>query len=260
MSDDAISRAWAGLRESGRKALIPYLTAGYPTRDTCVAALTMIERAGADFVEVGIPFSDPLADGPVIQRSSQVALEGGMTVPGALELVREASLAIPVIMFGYLNPVLAYGLPRFLDDAAGAGVAGLLLTDLPLGEDPEIERTIARSPISLIPLVAPTTRPDRLESGLKGSRGFVYVIARLGVTGAPTEVGQEIEQLVARVKRFTDLPVALGFGLATADQARRAARWADGVVVGSALVRRLDEGLDSARKLMEELRGAIDDL
>ncbi|MFQ6046187.1 MAG: tryptophan synthase subunit alpha [Gemmatimonadales bacterium] len=258
MSDEAISRSWARLREAERKALIPYVTAGYPTREQSLAALDMVQQSGADLVELGIPFSDPLADGPAIQHSSEVALERGMTVAGAIELAREASLRVPVILFGYLNPVLAYGLSRFLDDAEKARVGGLLLTDLPPGEDPDIEQTIASSSIPLIPLVAPTTRDDRLETGLRRARGFVYLIARLGVTGAPTDVGPEIERMVARVRAATELPVAVGFGIATGEQARQAARVADGVVVGSALVRRLGESLDSARELMEELRAAID--
>lgn len=257
MSDVVLRRRWGRLRAEGRVALIPYLTAGYPTRETTLAALSMVAEAGADFVELGIPFSDPVADGPVIQHSTQVALEGGMSVAGTLELVREARLDIPVIAFGYLNPILAYGLRRFLDDAAAAGVSGLLLTDLPPGEDPQIEATVQASPLALIPLVAPTTPPQRMRAALRAAEGFVYLIARLGVTGPPTDLAG-VAALVARVRAATPLPVAVGFGIARGEQAAAAARFADGVVIGSALVERLGEGLDGARELMGELRAALD--
>lgn len=218
----------------------------------------MAQEAGADFIELGIPFSDPLADGPIIQRSTHVALDGGMTVAGALELVRDAALDVPVIAFGYLNPLLAYGLPRFLEDAAAVGVSGLLVTDLPLGEDPALEATVRESPLALIPLVAPTSRLDTLRARLAGAEGFVYVIARLGVTGARTELDAAIESVVTQVRAATSLPVVLGFGIRDGGQAARAARFVDGVVVGSALVERLGQGLDAARALLAELRQALD--
>ncbi len=219
----------------------------------------MVAEEGADLVEVGIPFTDPLADGPVIQKSTQIALEQGMTVAGALQLVREAALPIPVIAFGYLNPILAYGLDRFLVDAAAAGVAGLLLTDLPAGEDPPLEEQVRQSDLALIPLVAPTTEGLRLRLVLARAEGFVYVISRLGVTGAWTTLDEAVEQAVGRVKQATSLPVAVGFGIASGEQAASAARYADGVVVGSALVERLERGLEGARALMAELRCAVDE-
>jgi tryptophan synthase alpha chain len=240
-------------------ALIPYLTAGFPSRDQSLAALHMLDEAGADIIELGIPFSDPVADGPVIQRSTQVALEGGMTVRGTLELVREAQLRVPVVAFGYLNPLLAYGLPRFLEDARAAGVAGLLLTDLPGGMDPAVESTVRASDLALIPLVAPTTSDMRLRGIAATAEGFIYLISRLGVTGAATTLDAGVADAVARVHRVTSLPVAIGFGIRAADQARIAARHADGVVVGSALVERLQCGLQDARDLVAELRTAIDD-
>ncbi len=220
----------------------------------------MVVDAGADFVEVGIPFSDPLADGPIIQRSTHEALASGMTVPGVLELVAEAQLDVPVIAFGYLNPILAYGIGRFLRDADDVGIGGLLLTDLPLGEDPAVENQVRSSPLDWIPLVAPTTEPERARRVLKGADGFVYVISRLGVTGAQTQLDDQVEQIVTRVRSWTDLPVALGFGIASGEQAAVAACYADGVVVGSALVRALDDGIEAARRLTLELRAAIDGL
>lgn len=245
------------MRAERRAALIPYLTAGYPTRDASLAALEMFAATGADFVEVGIPFSDPLADGPVIQRSTQVALERGMTVGGVLELVRQAALDVPVIAFGYLNPILAYGLPRFLDHASECGISGLLLTDLPAGEDEEIEQTVRESPLALIRLIAPTTVGTRIDSALAGAEGFVYLISRLGVTGPETRIGDKLAGMVARIRTATSVPVAIGFGIATGRQAAEIARFGDGVVVGSALVKRLGEGIDGARALMSELAAAL---
>lgn len=246
------------LREHGRPGLIPYLTAGFPDRATSLAALRLAAAEGADLLEVGIPFSDPLADGPVIQQASFQAIEGGMTVAGMLDLVREAALDIPVVAFSYLNPILAYGPGRFLEDAAAAGISGLLLTDLPVGADPALEAQVAASPLALIRLLAPTTDADRLARAVAGAEGFLYLIARLGVTGAPTEVGGALAQAVARVRAVSDLPVAVGFGIGSGAQARAVAGVADGVVVGSALVRRLGEGLDAARDLLRELREALD--
>lgn len=245
------------MRAEGRAALVVYLTAGHPDRAASLAALRMVTEEGADFVEVGIPFSDPLADGPVIQRSSFEALQRGASVATTLALVREARLPVPVIAFSYLNPVLAYGLPRFLTDAAAAGVSGLLLTDLPAGADPAVESAVAASPLALIRLVAPTTQDARLASATRDARGFIYLIARLGVTGATTRVDQALDATVQRVRHATGLPIAVGFGINSAAQVREVARIADGVVVGSALVERVAQGLEPARALMRELRGAL---
>ncbi len=258
LSSHPIDLQWERLREQRRTALIPYLTAGYPDRAKSLAALRMLPEAGADFVEVGLPFSDPLADGPVIQQSTQAALEGGMTVPGALALIKEAELGIPVIAFGYLNPILSYGLERFLNDAAASGVSGLLLTDLPAAEDLEIERTLHASPLALIRLVAPTTETSRLARTVDSARGFIYLIARLGVTGPKTAVGLELVDAVNRIRSVTNLPIAVGFGIATGEQAAKVAAMCEGVVVGSALVQRLSQGLESARDLMRELAAALE--
>ncbi len=257
MSERPIAARWRALKRDGRVALIPYLTAGFPSRRASRDALRMVVEAGADFVEVGIPFSDPLADGPVIQRASQAALAQGMTVAGTLELIREVRPAIPVIAFSYLNPLMAYGLERFARDAAQAGVSGVLVTDLPAGEDPTVEATLRSAGLDLIRLVAPTSTDARLEPVVRGAEGFIYLIARLGVTGARTAVGQELEASISRVRAATSLPIAVGFGIAGGEQARRLGRLADGVVVGSALVERLGRGIDEGRALMVELRAAL---
>lgn len=246
------------MRAERRAALIPYITAGYPTPAVSRDALRAAERAGADFVEVGVPFSDPLADGPTIQRSTQAALDQGMTVDGVLALVREARLAIPVVIMTYVNPVMAFGVERFVSAAQAAGVSGLLLTDLPAGADPDLEQRAAGGGLALIRLVAPTTPEGRLAAAVRGATGFIYLISRLGVTGVREQVPSDLGAQVARVKAATTLPVAIGFGIGTAEQAAAAARVADGVVVGSALVEALGNGgLASGEKLLRELAAAV---
>jgi len=247
------------VRERRRAALIPYLTAGFPTPDVAVDALRMVEAAGADLVEVGVPFSDPLADGVTIQRSTQAALDLGITTSDVLDQVRRAALKIPVVIMTYVNPVLAYGVERFLRDAHGAGVSGLLLTDFPAGADPALERRVMESPLALIRLVAPTTRPERLARALQGASGFVYLISRLGVTGARDDLPLDIASHVERIRAATTLPVAVGFGISTPAQAHAAASVADGVVVGSALVDALGTGgLGPAEQLVRGLRRAVE--
>ncbi len=257
MSDRPIAARWRELKRRQRVALIPYLTAGYPNTRASLEALHMVVEAGADFVELGIPFSDPLADGPTIQRASHTALVNGMTTAGALRLIREARPAVPVIAFSYVNPLLAYGLERFAADAAAAGVGGVLVTDLPAGEAPEVETTLRAAGLDVIRLVAPTTTAARLETLVRGAEGFLYLIARLGVTGPRTVVGDELAATIARVRAASALPIAVGFGIAAGEQAGAVARLADGVVVGSALVDRLGQGLAPARALMRELREAL---
>jgi tryptophan synthase alpha chain len=258
LSEHPIAERWRTLAGARRRALIPYLTAGFPTAHASREALRRVAAAGADFVEVGVPFSDPLADGPTIQWTTQVALEGGMTAAGVLDLIREAALDVPVVIMTYLNPVLAYGIDRFVDDAHAAGAAGLLITDLPAGADPAVERAVRRSPLALIRLVAPTTDDARLRTALTDATGFVYLISRLGVTGARDAVPPGLEEQVRRVRAATPLPVAVGFGIGTPAQARTAAAFADGVVVGSALMDALGRGgVDAAARLAGELAAAV---
>ncbi len=258
MCDSPLASAWVALRERGRPALIPYLTAGYPTREASEEALRAADEI-ADILEVGVPFSDPLADGPTIQRSTFEALRQGMTLGGTLDLIARCRLRRPVVVFSYLNPILRYGLERFLRDAGDLGVAGLLLTDLPAGSDPRVEGAIGGSPLDLIRLIAPTTRPERLSAALDGAQGFVYLVARLGVTGASRALATDLSDSIQRVRRATRLPVAVGFGISTAEQARAVGRLADGVVVGSALVDVLGTGgVAAARRFLRELRVGLD--
>jgi len=258
LSESRLAPTWAELRARGRTALIPYLTAGYPTTEASLAALQAADDV-ADILEVGVPFSDPLADGPTIQRSTFEALRQGMTLAGTLALIERARLSRPVVVFGYLNPVLRYGLERFLHDAAALGLAGVLLTDLPAGGDPAVEATIQDSPLDLIRLIAPTTRPERLAAAVQGAQGFVYLVARLGVTGASTSLAEGLSFSIAQVRRATQLPVAVGFGISTPAQARAVAHEADGVVVGSALVEALgSHGVEGAHAFLHALRAALD--
>lgn len=257
-SESRLKPTWSSLQTSGRTALIPYLTAGYPTPDSSVEALHAVSRI-ADIVEVGVPFSDPLADGPTIQRSSFEALEQGMTLAGTLEVIAQAEPAVPVVIFSYLNPILHYGLDRFLTDADRLGVAGLILTDLPAGSDLAIESAVRRSPLDLIRLIAPTTSRDRLISAVDGAQGFVYLVARLGVTGATRTLASDLADYIARVRGATSLPIAVGFGISTPDQAAQVGNLADGVVVGSALVEILGrDGVKAATRFLGTLRDALD--
>lgn len=251
---------WQAVRTERRAALIPFLTAGFPTAAGFLDAARRAAHAGADFIEVGIPFSDPLADGPTIQRSTQKALDQGITPARVLELVREAALPVPVILMTYLNPVLAYGggPARFATDARAAGAAAVLLTDAPAGAAPEAEQAIARAGLALIRLVAPTTSDERLPDVVRGAGGFIYLITRLGVTGARSETPAGLPDQVRRVRAATALPVAVGFGISTAAQVRAAASEADGVVVGSALVEALGRGGPPALEaLVRELAAAV---
>ena len=258
MSETGLAPAWTALRSAGRKALIPYLTAGYPSPAASAAALRSAAEV-ADIVEVGVPFSDPLADGPTIQRSTFEALRQGMTLAGTLELVARAELSRPVVIFSYLNPILQFGVERFLRQSESLGIAGLLLTDLPAGSDPVVESAVQTSGLDLIRLVAPTTGPERLAATLERAQGFVYLVARLGVTGARASLDVELEDSVARVRKATTLPLAVGFGISTPAQARAVARMADGVVVGSALVEILGrDGVGAARSFLDSLRDALD--
>jgi tryptophan synthase alpha chain len=258
LSEPSIARTFQSLRERGRPALIPYLTAGYPDRSASEEALRAADEI-ADLLEVGVPFSDPLADGPTIQRSTFQALQQGMTLAGTLEVIERCRLQRPVVVFSYLNPILRHGLDRFLREAADLGVAGLLLTDLPAGSDPGVEDAVRRSPLDLIRLIAPTTRPERLKLAVKGAEGFLYLVARLGVTGATRTLATDLTESIGRVREATTLPLAVGFGISSAEQAATVGRLADGVVVGSALVDVLGAGgVAAARRFLTELRAGLD--
>jgi len=237
------------------------MTAGHPARDATVTLLTELADAGADVLELGIPFSDPLADGPTIQRSSFKALQAGTTVEGVLSDLAafRSRRDTPVVLFTYLNPVMRFGMDRFLRSAVDAGANGLLLTDLPAGADRALEDAVIESPLDLIRLVAPTTPIERVPDVARGGSGFLYYISRTGVTGARRELRAELAGEVQAIREAVDLPVAVGFGISTPDQAAAVGAVADGVVVGSALVRLLDEeGIEPGVDFVRSLRAALD--
>lgn len=252
-----IDERFADLRAARRKALVCYATAGHPDRTRSIELLQGLQEAGADVLEVGVPFSDPMADGPVIQASSQAALDAGMTFDLVLQLVSDADLTVPVVLFGYLNPFLAAG-PDALERMTDAGCDGVLITDLPVGADPPLEARLAESPLAFIRLVAPTTPPERMRLIGQNGSGFVYLISRLGVTGMQQDVAPELGATVARLRSVTDLPVCVGFGVTDARQAAAVASVADGVVVGSAIVKAAGRSVESAIALATSLRAGID--
>lgn len=245
-----------------RAALIPFLTCGYPDAPQSLELLRGMARAGADIIELGIPFSDPLADGPTIQRSSFRALEGGMTTEGTLEVLRafRAGHDTPVVLFGYLNPILRYGVDEFARAAVEAGAQGLLLTDVPAGADPALEERLAAHGLDLIRLIAPTTSPERIAVIARAGAGFLYYISRTGITGARAQLRRALGREVEAVKRRAGgIPVAVGFGISTPEQAADVAAGADGVVVGSALIDRCEQaGAAGVREFVAALRGAME--
>mgnify|MGYP001160458582 CR=1 FL=1 len=251
-------RAW---RDAGRHALVPFLTAGYPTPGQTVELMRRLEVAGADIIELGVPFSDPLADGPTIQRASQRAVEQGTTLAWCLEALAEfrASSTLSVVLFSYLNPILAYGTDRFIRDAVEAGADGVLITDLPEGADDELEKRFERSDLALIRLIAPTTPAERARSIASRAQGFIYYISRTGVTGARDALPPGLADEVAALRAVATVPVVVGFGISTPQQAASVARVADGVVVGSALIDALDRGgVEAAEAFLRGLRAAVD--
>jgi tryptophan synthase alpha chain len=257
ISSDRIAQRFAELRAAGRCAFVPYVTAGHPDPVRSVDLLQGLEGVGADVIELGVPFSDPLADGAVIQASSQRALDHGVRFDQVLEIVSRASLSVPIVLFSYLNPLLRGG-DDALVRAAEAGADGVLVTDLPLGADPEREAWFAGGPLDFIRLVAPTTPQERIGQITRTGSGFVYLISRLGVTGERASLPPDLPATAARVRAATTLPVCVGFGISRPEQARAVAALADGVVVGSAIVRAADESVEAALTLAAALRRSID--
>jgi tryptophan synthase alpha chain len=254
-----LAATFTDLRVRGRKALVCYITAGHPEPGTSVELMRALEAAGADVLEVGVPFSDPMADGPVIQASSQEALGHGVSFERTLQMIAQARLRIPVVLFSYLNPLLAAG-PDALRRAAAAGADGVLVTDLPVGADPEREAWLGGGPLGFVRLVAPTTPLVRMREIAAHGSGFVYLISRTGVTGVRDELPPELPATVERLRSATRLPICVGFGISTPAQAEVVGRLADGVVVGSAIVREAARGVQEAATLTRSLRAALDTL
>ncbi len=252
------------LAAEGRKAMAPFVTIGHPDVETSEALVEAIIAGGADMLELGIPFSDPLADGPTVQATSYTALRNGVTVAGALESVRRIrarGVEAPLIFMGYYNPYLSYGLERFVADSASAGVDGLIVPDLPAEESGELAALCAEHGLHLIPLLAPTSTDERIASACKAAGGFIYCVSLTGVTGARSRLSGTVEDLVERVRSHTDLPLLVGFGVSRREHVAAIGRFADGAIVASALLdavgsaapeRRLDVARDFVRGLLTE--------
>ncbi|MDD2443219.1 MAG: tryptophan synthase subunit alpha [Desulfotomaculaceae bacterium] len=263
-----ITECLENMRRTGKKGLIPFITAGDPDLAGTVEIAKRLAFAGADLVELGIPFSDPVADGPVIQQASGRALKSGTTLQGILEAVREIKkdCSMPLILMGYYNQIYKYGLRRFTCDAAKAGVSGLIVPDLPHEECGPLREEAILAGLDLIPLVAPTTTNPRLEKITAGACGFIYCVSVTGVTGTREQMGTDLENFTGRVRRYTSLPLAVGFGIAGPEQAAQTAKLCDAVVVGSAIVKIIAEYNDvssagpAVEKLVSQIRGTLDGL
>jgi tryptophan synthase alpha chain len=260
MSTTRIDRRFAELKSEGRSALVTFVTAGDPDRETSLAILKALPAAGADVIELGMPFSDPMADGPSIQLSSQRALKAGQTMARTLDMVRafrSTEARLPIVLMGYYNPIYIYGVDRFLRDSKVAGVDGLIVVDLPPEEDTELCLPALAAGLNFIRLATPTTDDKRLPAVLANTSGFVYYVSITGITGTAMPDVARTAEAVTRIKRHCRLPVAVGFGVRTADQAAAIARGADGVVVGSALVNTLMETLDQRNRATARTLDAV---
>ena len=264
-----IAARFAQLRAEGRGGLIPFLEAYDPDLATSTAILHGLPAAGADLIEIGVPFTDPAADGPTIQRAGQRALKAGGSMPGALDMVkafREADDETPVVLMGYINPILAYGPEAFCRRAQESGVDGLIVVDMPAEEADELIPTMTAAGLDLIRLVAPTTDDARLPVVLGEAGGFVYYVAIAGITGTRSAAAEDLALAIPRVRAHTDLPIAIGFGVRTPEQAAQAVRVADAAVVASVLIETLAASLDeegraapdTARQVLDQVRGLAD--
>jgi tryptophan synthase alpha chain len=238
-----ISEKFAALRRAQQKALVTFITAGDPELATTARLIPALAAAGADIIELGVPFSDPMADGPTIQKSSERALAGGTTLAGILAMVKSVreQTQVPLLLMGYFNPIFVYGIEAFCRDAVAAGVDGVLLVDLPPEEGSDFAKVAAAAGLDTVFLLTPTSDASRIRAVKRLGRGFIYYVSVTGVTGARTTVSETIAPMVAEIRGQVSLPVAIGFGISTPDQARTVAAVADGVVVGSALVKLFEE-------------------
>ncbi len=255
----AIEQTFSRARAEHRAAFLPYFTIGYPDLPTSLAVIEALVQAGGDIIELGVPFSDPLADGPTIQHASQVALHNGIRAADCIQAVRtlrSRGVTAPLILMGYINPILAYGMERYVRDVAEAGGSGFIVPDLPPEEAGEMAGYCAASGLALIPLLAPTSTPERIRQVVASAHGFVYLVSVTGVTGA-RDVLPDLGDYVRRVRSLTTLPLSVGFGISKPDQVKMIAGLADGVVVASALIRLMEtDGIEAVKKLAASLRAA----
>lgn len=259
-NETRIDRRFAALKTEGRAALVTFITAGDPDLETSQAILNGLPKAGADIIELGMPFSDPMADGPAIQASSLRALKAGHTMRKTLDMVRafrKTDADTPIVLMGYYNPIYVYPNEAFLDDAAAAGIDGLIVVDIPPEADEELCLPAVERGLNFIRLATPTTDDKRLKTVLKNTSGFLYYVSITGITGAGAANPEDVQLQVARLKRATTLPVAVGFGVRTPEQARAMAQGADGVVVGSALVRAIETSLTEDGRATGNTAGSV---
>jgi tryptophan synthase alpha chain len=259
----SVSARFEELRAKGQAALIPFITAGDPSLDSTAKALRVLDQNGADMIELGVPYSDPLADGPVIQAAATRALQNGTTLERVLDVVRTVApeLRSPIILFTYYNPILNMGVEKFLQTIYEAGVRGLVVPDLPLEESHVLLDPAEKAGIEVILLIAPTSPPDRVAAIAAKSQGFIYVVSATGVTGVRTEVAKGVKVMIEQLRVITDKPIAVGFGISQPEHAKQVIDWnADGAIVGSAMVRKLAEpegGLHAIADLCKTLKQAI---
>jgi tryptophan synthase alpha chain len=255
---ERIAAAFDAARDEGRAALMPYMMGGFPDRDASLAIARAYAESGADLVEVGVPFSDPLADGPVIHAAATKALHGGATLEDSLAACGELGEGVPAVLMVYVNMILALGARRFAGRIAQAGAAGAIVPDLPLEESDDVREALQGEGLALVPLVAPTTPPERRRRIAEAAEGFVYVVAEVGVTGERDELPPGLAALVEAVRAEAEVPVAVGFGIGTPEKGASVGEIADGVIIGSRLVRLAGEagGGDAAEAVSEFLRGA----
>ena len=255
---------WLGTaRTAGKTALGPFVTVGYPDVETSIQVAASVLREGADLIEIGVPFSDPLAEGPTIQKTSFQALKNGVDLPTCLDAVRRLrgqGLDTPIVLMGYYNPFLRYGLARFASDAAEAGADGVIVPDLPTEESREMRERCAERGIHLVPLLAPTSTDRRIELACASAGGFIYCVSVTGVTGARAELRKGVSDLVERIRRHTDLPVLVGFGVSRPEHVIEIGAFADGAVVGSALMDAVggvppEQAPEAAAVFVRSLRG-----
>jgi tryptophan synthase alpha chain len=255
-----IQARFAKLKAEGRGGLVTFVTAGDPDFETSKKLICGLPAAGADLVEIGMPFTDPMADGPAIQAAGLRALNAGQTLPKTLEIaraLRASDADVPIVLMGYYNPIYSYGVERFLKDAKAAGVDGLIIVDLPPEEDDELCVPAMRAGLNFIRLATPTTDDKRLPTVLRNTSGFVYYVSILGITGTKEIEDAPVRAAVERLKRHTDLPIAVGFGIKTADQVAAICESADAAVVGSAIVKTIADGLDPTGRATPNLVGDV---